>query len=82
MTIIVFAEDKTGRVDHGNYTVPTIEQAFANFSYDDAETYFADADGETPLSLEEAKAIFEAEGSVTFYNNEGEMARFRRNRSL
>lgn len=76
MTIIVFAEDKSGRVDHGNYTVPTIEQAFANFSYDDIERYFADPDGETPLSIEEARGIFQAEGSVTFYNDEGEMVRF------
>jgi len=77
MTVIVYAEDKSGRIGFGQYTVPSIEQAFANFSFADAgDTYFSDVDGEEPLSASEALAVFKAEGEVTFYNDEGEKVRF------
>ena len=77
MTVIVYAEDKSGRIGFGQYTMPSIEQAFANFSFaDGGDAYFADADGEEPLSASEALAVFKAEGEVTFYNDEGEKVRF------
>ncbi len=77
MTVIVYAEDKSGRIGFGQYTVPSIEQAFANFTYvDDGATYFADAEGEEPLPASEALAVFAANGEVTFYNDEGEKVRF------
>lgn len=77
MTIIVYAEDRSGRRDCGQYTVGSIEQAFANLNFtEDGEVYFSDREGEEQLAPHDALTSFNADGELSFYNEDGEQVRF------
>lgn len=71
MTVIVHAEDKSGRGD-GYYTKSSINEALNNFFYKESDSYYHDSDCEEEISKEDAIAAFEAEGSLTIYNDNGE----------
>ena len=72
MTVVVYAQDLSGRRDDGHYTKPDIGAALEIFFSAHDATNFMEADTEAPISIEEAREIFEIEGQVCFYNEDGE----------
>jgi hypothetical protein len=71
MQVIVHAEDRSGRGD-GYYTKPDIDSALDIFFESVSDPVYADRDGESLLTKEDAAAIFADENAVTFYNEDGE----------
>lgn len=71
MTVIVYAEDLSGRRDDGYYTKPDIEVALDIF-FEPDRSNFLEADCENPITRGEARSFFDLEKRVTFFNEDGE----------
>lgn len=72
MTIIIHAQDLSGRMDDGYYTKPSLSEALdIFFGQPEAMNYF-DIDAEEILSRKEAEEIFNQDKRVVFYNVDGE----------
>ena len=72
MTVVVYAQDLSGRRDDGHYTKPDINSALEIFFNLPEAEIFIDADAENRLTIDEAREIFEVGGQVSFYNEDGE----------
>jgi len=72
MRVIVFAEDLSGRRDDGYYTKPDLNSALDLFFCPGGSKLFIDTDGSDEMTREDAKAAFDIDGKVTFYNEDGE----------
>ena len=72
MRVIVYAEDLSGRGDHGHYTKPDLASALDIFFAPDAGVNVIDLGGEYPIDRAEAEATFKAERRVSFFNADGE----------
>ena len=72
MRVIVYAEDLSGRKDDGYYSKPDLASALEIFFGVGEVGMFLDPDVEHRLSRDEAEGIFDADGRVTFYNDDGE----------
>jgi hypothetical protein len=72
MRVIVFAQDLSGRRDHGHYTKPDLASALDLFFTSDGSKLFLDVDGADEVTREDAEAAFEIDRQVTFYNESGE----------
>jgi hypothetical protein len=72
MRVIVFAQDLSGRRDHGHYTQPDLASALDLFFSPDGSKLFLDVDGADEITREDAEAAFVIDRRVTFYNETGE----------
>lgn len=72
MRVIVFAQDLSGRRDHGHYTKPDLASALDLFFAADGSKVFLDADGSDEITRGDAEAVFASDRQVTFYNEDGE----------
>ena len=72
MSVLVYAEDRSGRQDHGYYSKAKFSSALDLFLAHPEESIFFDADCETVMARSEAESIFETEGAVVFFNADGE----------
>ncbi|WP_226019755.1 hypothetical protein [Novosphingobium sp. FKTRR1] len=72
MRVIVFAQDQSGRRDHGHYTKPDLASALDLFFSPDGSKLFLDVDGADEITREDAEAAFVIDRQVTFYNEDGE----------
>jgi hypothetical protein len=72
MMVVVYAQDLSGRRDDGYYTKPDIAAALEIFFTPPDAGNFLDVEAEIPLTREEAREIFEIDGRVAFYNEDGE----------
>lgn len=72
MQVIVFAQDLSGRRDHGHYTKPDLASALDLFFIPDGSKLFLDAEGRDEMTREDAMAAFEVDRQVRFYNEDGE----------
>lgn len=72
MRVIVFAQDLSGRHDHGYYTKPDLASALDLFFRADGSKMSLDADGSNEITREDAEAAFATVGRITFYNEDGE----------
>lgn len=72
MTVVIYAQDLSGRKDDGYYTKPDIGNALDIFFDSQGSANFSDHDGENPIAREDAEAIFQQDKRVTFYNSDGE----------
>jgi uncharacterized cupin superfamily protein len=70
MTVIVHAEDKSGRGD-GYYTKSSLKEALDVF-YTGEATYYLDRDGEEEAERDWLEELHVVNGQVTFYNEDGE----------
>lgn len=72
MSVIIYAQDLSGRKDDGYYTKPDISAALDIFFTTDKTSAFLDSDAEHPLGRSDAEAIFHQDRRVSFYNEDGE----------
>jgi len=72
MSVIVYAQDLSGRKDDGYYTKPDISAALDIFFDTPSTVNFVDDGAEHVLSREDAEAIFAQDGRISFYNADGE----------
>jgi len=70
--VIVYAEDLSGRRDHGHYSKPDLASAMDIFFAPGVGGHTLDRDGEDTLDRAEVEALFAQERRVTFYNADGE----------
>jgi len=71
MTVIVHAEDRSGRGD-GYYTKPDLSTALDGFFGPASETLYADPDGDEAVTREDVAATFDQQGEIAFYNEDGD----------
>lgn len=71
MTVIIYAEDLSGRRDDGYYTKPDIDVALDIF-FEPDRSNFLEPECENPVTRDEARTFFLQEKRVTFFNDEGE----------
>lgn len=71
MRVVVYAQDLSSRKDDGYYTKPDISEALDIF-FDAATANFIDDEAEHALSRQDAEALFDQDGKISFYNADGE----------
>ena len=72
MSVIVFAQDLSSRRDDGHYSKPDLASALGIFFGNPAAANFMDSGGQDELAREDAEAIFQQDGRVIFFNEDGE----------
>ena len=71
MTVIVHAEDRSGRGD-GYYTGHDLASVLDAIFGDGSEAFYADRDGEEQVTREDVAGTFDQQGETSFHNGDGD----------